>query len=433
MPNAHEDRKGTDYNCSAAAIRLPALSEVALSSPRPIADDLNVIRDERFQSGAAVFNFNQGLIRPPVEWTSLARHWLQEAAAVFEPWTMGRVAGLKQLRGAVADWRRLLWGEKITSRNVLITLGANVAWNLVMKTISNEGEQIATTRPYFFNHHGSIYRNRRVPIFVDLDFGNEIESMQARYATVLEKDGVRAMLISNPHNPTGAHFPRPLINEIESRCRKQNKWLVLDESYGASAHCDSDFMSSDEGLNLSSTILLGSLTKSLSLGDIRVDYVIAHEAVIDRSLGFADDEYICVSQVMQHVAKRAIENRHLVQEAIADGLELKRDLLDQAISNSPFLKLGSGRGAVFGWIRLPSGMDDFAMAVNLAKQTGVIVTPGSHYGAPSHIRIGYGMCRDPLEIGIAIKHISDYVLAELARTPPVPTSRDDQPHAWGGA
>ncbi len=169
---------------------LPPLSELSLSNPRPVADDLNRIRDERERLGLPILNFNQGLIRPPAAWSDSIRSWFKEGLSSIEPWTMGRVAGREDLRSAIAEWRQPLWGCKISSANILVTLGANTAWNLVMRAVTNSGDSIAITKPYFFNHFGSINRSKRICQFLDMDFGAEVASLQRNSLRVLEETNV---------------------------------------------------------------------------------------------------------------------------------------------------------------------------------------------------------------------------------------------------
>jgi aspartate/methionine/tyrosine aminotransferase len=389
---------------------LPQLSAIARSCPPPIADTLNIIRDYRIEHGLPVINCNQGLVRPNDEWIALTRRWLIEAASIVEPWSMSRVAGIAELRQTVADWRNSLWTQEISGKNVLITMGANVAWNLVMKTISDVGDKIAITLPYFFNHFGSIKREMREPVFIDLEFDAETESLRGNYKRALAVKDVRALLISNPHNPTGTHFSREIINEIERDCKKFSSWIVLDESYGAIEQRDSEFTSTGAGINLNTTILIGSVTKSLALGDLRVGYVIAHEDVINKLRGFADDEYICISQAMQFVAAKAIENRSIVHSSVEESLKMKRRALNSLLTAHSPLKLGQGSSAVFGWIKLPNAVDDTVMVRELASKYGVLVTPGTSYGSPGFLRIGYGMCCNTTETERAAQHICSYLL-----------------------
>lgn len=387
----------------------PGLSELARRCQRPVADDLNRIRQEREQQKLPVLDFNQGLIRPPRGWSTRVRTWFREGTKQVLPWSMSRVAGSDSLRQAIAEWRQVLWKEKIGPDNVLITLGANAAWNAVMRTVSNVGDNIAVTRPYFFNHAGAIHNSGRQMAYVDLQFDKEVSSLRANHRAPLALARTSAILLSNPNNPIGVQWPREVLNEIEESCRKLKKWLVIDESYGALKLADSLLVESGEAFDLRSTIAIGSFSKSLALGDLRLGYVIARKDLVEALTSFTDHDYICASQIVQFVAHKAVENRILIQQKISDDLSVKRRYIEKLVSRYPRLELHRGGNAVFAWLKLPEGVNDILLTQLLASRNGILMTPGSAYGATGCIRLAYGMCANLQDIDLAFESIDKFL------------------------
>ena len=62
-------------------------------------------------------------------------------------------------------------------------------------------------------------------------------------------------------------------------------------------------------------------------------------------------------------------------------------------------------------MQLPSGVDDVALSQYLVRAQQVLVAPGAYFGAPSTLRIAYGMesarlgeALERLEVGVGLFH-----------------------------
>lgn len=59
------------------------------------------------------------------------------------------------------------------------------------------------------------------------------------------------------------------------------------------------------------------------------------------------------------------------------------------------------------FIRLNITEDDEQFCIDLLRETGVLLVPGSAYGVPQHARLGYCCRKETLEKGLAL--LSEYL------------------------
>ncbi len=100
------------------------------------------------------------------------------------------------------------------------------------------------------------------------------------WAKLLQGAGV--VFLCNPNNPTGAAATREAVLELARRCRAAGAWLVVDEAFVEFAEYPNALSVVGDASRLEQVIVLRSLTKLFAIPGLRVGYLVAAPAIVER-------------------------------------------------------------------------------------------------------------------------------------------------------
>jgi aspartate/methionine/tyrosine aminotransferase len=198
----------------------------------------------------------------------------------------------------------------------------------------------------------------------------------------------RLVLVNTPHNPTGAVMPQTEIARLAASLEQRLIPLVVDEVYHPLYHGASPAASAAK---LPNTIVVGDLSKALSLPGLRIGWVIDRDARRrERLIDLRSYFTISGSPLTEAIAAHALANR----ESILARL--------RAVASTNLAALGDFMSAhedTFGWVAPAGGTTVFPwlldgsnareLCVALAR-AGVLLAPGECFDAPAHFRLGFG-------------------------------------------
>jgi len=201
-------------------------------------------------------------------------------------------------------------------------------------------------------------------------------------------ESTRLVLVNTPHNPTGSVMPYAEIARLAASLEHRLIPLVVDEVYHPLYHGGS---LSPSAAKLSNTIVVGDLSKALSLPGLRIGWLIDRDArrrerLIDLRSYFS----ISGSPLTEAIAAHALANRDeilgRVRAVAAANLVALTDFMNAHADTLAWVPPAGGT-TVFPWLR--DGSDARDLCVTLAS-AGVLFAPGYTFDAPEHFRLGFG-------------------------------------------
>ncbi|MDP3525155.1 MAG: aminotransferase, partial [Hoeflea sp.] len=307
--------------------------------------------------------------------------WLGQAASSPAMAGYGDIEGEPDLRAAYAHWVSALYAADISRANVHVTSGCNQAFMATMMTVAGAGDTVLLTNPCYFNHETTLAMSGVKVGYVDcqaedgfLPAPDAVEAMIG--------DGVRALAIVTPNNPTGATYPTGLLRTLFDLCRKHGVWLIVDETYR-------DFLPLDTGSphglfavpGWQDTLIgLYSFSKSFCIPGHRVGAVTAGEAVVAQIAKVMDNLQICAPRPPQSALARAIPALGDWRRGNALEIAARTRALTDVMRGVPDWQI-SAFGAYFAFVRHPfAELGAHDAAHRLAREAGVITIPGSFFG-----------------------------------------------------
>ena len=315
--------------------------------------------------------------------------WLGEMAARQEFTGYGDIEGEPELRDAYSAHVSAIYGARLTPANIHITSGANQAFMCLAMAAAAAGEAVALPVPFYFNHDTTLAMLgiRTVPVPCDAGFLPDIEAVKRVAAS-----GIRALALVTPNNPTGAVYPPALLAEIFEICRRNDIWLILDETYrdflpdGAAPHGLLDVPGWERNL-----ALIYSFSKSYCIPGHRLGAITAGAKMVDQVAKVMDNLQICAPRAPQAAVAKAIPALVDWRRANKDEIGWRVAAMKDVMSRLPAWEI-SAIGAYFAYVRHPfRGAKSEAVAENLAREAGVVCLPGAYFGEDQddHLRLAF--------------------------------------------
>jgi aspartate aminotransferase len=211
----------------------------------------------------------------------------------------------------------------------------------------------------------------------------------------------KLMIINSPCNPTGAVFPRKLLEQLVEVAVKHNLYLLSDECYDevileGEHHSPASFCTDGR------VISVFTFSKTYAMTGWRVGYVVANDEVSDSITKILESNSSCLPTICQKAAEAALDGPREPLKKMVDAYRERRDLCVGLLEEAGLL-ISRPQGAFYIMADVRgSGMDSREFAFDLVKTKHVAVAPGTAFGesARGAARISLASSPEDLSVGI---------------------------------
>lgn len=311
--------------------------------------------------------------------------------------------GLPELRAEIA--RRLARDgrEYDPDTEIVVTAGGSEAVVAALAALLEPGDEAIVLEPAW-PHYAPILRLAgAVPVTVAATApGRLLPDPEAIAAAAGPR--TRAIVVSSPCNPSGAVFPRPLLEAIARLCAERDLYAISDEIYEAFVYGDARHHSiaACEGMR-EQTVVVNSCSKTYAMTGWRVGWAAAPAPIATRINTVHQYLSVCAPSFAQAGALAALREGDAFVAALVAEYAQRRDEVVAAFADLPGADLPTADGAFYAFPRI-DGIDDAEpLAARLLEEHGVAVVPGRVFGDAyaSHLRISYAVERETLAEGLA--------------------------------
>ena len=182
---------------------------------------------------------------------------------------------------------------------IVVTIGSTEAMVDTIFALTNPGDKIVMFSPYFENYRAQAIMAQCEPIFIPLTppaFNFDPDVLEDAF-----KQGIKAILICNPSNPSGKVFTYDELKLIADLCIKYDVYAIMDEVYEHIIYEGHKhiYMNSLPGM-WERTVSCSSLSKTYSITGWRLGYAIAPQHIMDRIKQYHDFNTVgCPSPLME--------------------------------------------------------------------------------------------------------------------------------------
>ncbi len=218
-------------------------------------------------------------------------------------------------------------------------------------------------------------------------------------------DSTRAVVVNTPHNPSGVFFPKDAADAIIRKAALHGAYVVADEHYRfLPIDCPGPVESlarPDENV-----VAVGSLTKCFGVIGLRVGWIVASAALIEKVRDFRDYLTHTLSPVSDFLAAIALEHAEAFTGPARTRLLENRAALVSFAESVPGISLVPPEGGVVAFPSYAYPVPSETFARGLIERYGVFVLPGSAFETEGCVRINIG--REPESFREALDLIGEY-------------------------
>ena len=311
--------------------------------------------------------------------------------------------GVKQLREEIATYYAKAFNYDLSFKQVAIS-PANLLITQLLEITCNQKDNVVFFTPAFPTYLASAK-------YINLNICQIPLSENQRF--LLTKKSVdeamsyqpKAIIVNSGNNPTGAVYSKEILAYLLAECKKNNCWLISDETYWKVAYGDSYY--SLAGNNYSKLAIISSLSKVFSLPAYRIGYAIADERVIDKLSLSTSTLYSCLPKFTQLGVISIFKNIDTYSDKIKS--HYKRIIIKciGMIDESAHLHCIMPNSAFYLFISIKnSGMNDVEYAETLLQNQKVAVTPGSSFAYDDYIRLS--LCGDEEDVIEGVRRLIQF-------------------------
>lgn len=321
------------------------------------------------------------------------------------------VAGIPDLRKAVAEKFSRDYGLQYTAANVVVSTGAKQSVVNVIMSLVNPGDESILVAPYWVSYLEMLKMADSEVAVVD----TEVESgykvnPQDLEAAITPK--TRLIIFNSPNNPTGTTYSRSELKAIvEVLARHPHVYVLSDEiyehiTYDTETTCMASFPEIADRV-----IVVNGMSKGFAMTGWRIGYVVAPVWIAQLCEKYQGQITSGTCSISQKAAVAALTGPMEPTFTMRDEFRKRRDYMGAELSKIPGLKNYTPEGAFYFYPDVshfigkhtPEGktiedVDDLTMY--LLDAGGVAVIPGTAFGTDKHVRISYAYSMDLLRKGM---------------------------------
>ncbi len=307
--------------------------------------------------------------------------------------------GIFPAREAVVMQQQARGITGVTAEEVFIGNGVSELIDLVLRALLNEGDEVLVPSPDYPLWTAAVTLNRGRAVHYPCRPENAFVPDPQEVAHLVTPR-TRAIVIINPNNPTGAVYPRAVLETLAQLAERRGLIVFSDEIYDQMTYDGAEFVPMATLVRDTLCATLSGLSKVYRACGYRVGWAVFSgrtHAAGDylNALELLTSLRLCSNVLAQWAVQTALGGHQSIRDLVSPGGRLhdSRAAILTAVHGSRFLTLAPPGGAMYAFVgvdrsALPD-FDDQQFTLDLLEQKHVLVAPGVSFNVPycNHFRI----------------------------------------------
>ncbi|MDY2625924.1 MAG: aminotransferase class I/II-fold pyridoxal phosphate-dependent enzyme [Coriobacteriales bacterium] len=309
--------------------------------------------------------------------------------------------GLYSARKAIMQYAQIKELPNVDIEHIYTGNGVSELINLSMSALLDDGDEILIPSPDYplWTACATLAGGHPVHYLCDeqADWYPDMDDIRSKITS-----RTKAIVIINPNNPTGALYPREVLEEIAEIARQHQLMIFSDEIY------DRLVMDGEKHTSIASLapdlfcVTFSGLSKSHMIAGYRVGWmVLSGNLDLGRDyiegINMLSNMRLCSNVPAQSIIQTALWGHQSVNDYLIPGGRVyeQREFVYQAIQEIPGLSAVKPKAAFYIFPKIDvkkfNITDDVRFALDLLKRKKVLIVQGSGFNwqEPDHFRIVY--------------------------------------------
>ncbi|MFJ2556590.1 MULTISPECIES: pyridoxal phosphate-dependent aminotransferase [unclassified Streptomyces] len=307
--------------------------------------------------------------------------------------------GILSARRAVAQRYQALGLNDVTVDDVFLGNGVSELVSMAVQALLENGDEVLIPAPDFplWTAVTTLAGGRPVHYLCDesAEWYPDLDDMASKIT-----GRTKAVVIINPNNPTGAVYPREIVEGILDLARRHQLMVFADEIYDQIVYDDAVHHTAASLAPDLVVLTFSGLSKTYRVAGFRSGWLLVtgpkqHARSYLEGLTMLASMRLCPNAPAQYAIQAALGGRQSIKELTAPGGRLyeQRDRAWEKLNEIPGVSCVRPKGALYAFPRLDPKVhkihDDerFVLDLLLREKIQVVQGTGFNWPRPDHFRI----------------------------------------------
>lgn len=309
--------------------------------------------------------------------------------------------GLFSARKAIMQYAQLKGLPNVTIDDIYTGNGVSELINLSMSALLDTGDEVLVPSPDYPLWTACVNLAGGTAVHYVCDEQSEwypdMDDMRAKIT-----DRTKAIVIINPNNPTGALYPREVLQQIVDIAREHQLIIFSDEIY------DRLVMDGLEHISIASMapdlfcVTFSGLSKSHMIAGYRIGWMVlsGNKRIAEdyiEGLNMLSNMRLCSNVPAQSIVQTALGGHQSVNDYIVPGGRLyeQREYITEALNSIPGITAVKPKAAFYIFPKIDvkrfniTNDEQFALDLLREKKLLVVHGGGFNWHEPDHFRVVY--------------------------------------------
>lgn len=309
--------------------------------------------------------------------------------------------GLFSARKAIMQYAQIKHIPNVGMDDIYTGNGVSELINLCMQALLDSGDEVLIPSPDYPLWTACVTLSGGTPVHYicdeEAEWYPDIADIESKVTP-----RTKAIVIINPNNPTGAVYPREVLQEIVEVARRHQLIIFSDEIYDRLCMDGVEHVSIAELAPDLPCVTFSGLSKSHMIAGYRIGWMIfsgEKKCIKDFMLGvnMLSNMRLCSNVPAQSIVQTALGGHQSVKDYVIPGGRVyeQRNFVYEALRNMEGVSVVKPKAAFYIFPKLDVKKfgitDDEQFALDLLHQKKILITRGGGFNwhKPDHFRIVY--------------------------------------------
>ncbi|MCU7823079.1 pyridoxal phosphate-dependent aminotransferase [Kitasatospora sp. DSM 101779] len=331
----------------------------------------------------------------------------------------GDSKGLLSARRAVVMHYEERGLHGLTVEDVFLGNGVSELIQLAMTALLDDGDEVLVPAPDYPLWTASVSLAGGTAVHYRCDEQSEwypdLADIEAKVT-----DRTRAIVVINPNNPTGAVYPREVLEGIVEIARRNRLVVYADEIYDKILYDDAEHVPLATLAPDLFCVTFNGMSKSYRVAGFRSGWMVLsgdrHRAAsYIEGLTVLASMRLCANMPAQHAVAAALGGRQSIKDLVLPGGRLmeSRDTAYRLLNEIPGISCVKPKGALYAFPRLDPQVykikDDAQMVLDLLRSQRILVVQGTGFNWPDPDHFRLVTLPRPEDIADAVTRIGEFL------------------------
>lgn len=298
-----------------------------------------------------------------------------------------------------------------TPAQVLVSPGAKASIVFILMAICDAGDQVIIPSPYWVSYPDQVDIAGGIPLLLETTEEDNYKINPAELKKMIAANAnVKALMLNNPNNPTGAIYSKEELIQIGDICVENNILIISDEIYeklvydGAKHYAIATLKPAFKDI----VVIINGVSKAYAMTGWRLGYSVGPEYIISAAGRLQGHITSNTNSITQKATIAALLEDDGSIEAMRVEFEKRKKFIFDELNKVDNVTTTSPQGAFYIMANIAYYLEnntkgitnDVELCTFLLEESKIAIVPGSAFGNGNLVRFSYANSMENLREGV---------------------------------